>query len=236
MFYDPYKLGFSYYSDTNGIPYFILNAVAMKYIYTFRCLDFFVDNKLTQYLLTNNFLLNEYFNKNIEDMEPEFFESPLISLYFTEEINTKKISNFNNTNSNFIKSKNMGKVNNVNLQFGNMIGLKNKIKSFTVYDRIYYVLNNIKNIIKKYYFYIIQWYKKPEIKPNEIKKTIEKEYNFNRFIYLGKISNFKFLQSIIKQQSTNGFHSNLLEILNKETKLQKQFINYNDYKKMLKNE
>jgi len=47
MFFDVYKFGFSYYSDQN-IPYFILNSVAMKYVKTFQCFDFFIDNQLLQ--------------------------------------------------------------------------------------------------------------------------------------------------------------------------------------------
>ncbi len=42
MFYDAYKLGFSYYSDQN-MPYTLLNAVACKYVLTFFCRDFFMD-------------------------------------------------------------------------------------------------------------------------------------------------------------------------------------------------
>lgn len=42
MYYDPYKMGFAYYSDV-FIPYSILNAVSMKYCMTYRCLDFFMD-------------------------------------------------------------------------------------------------------------------------------------------------------------------------------------------------
>ena len=45
MFYDSYKLAFSYYSDTN-ISYSILNAVAMKYCKMFKCADFFVDQNI----------------------------------------------------------------------------------------------------------------------------------------------------------------------------------------------
>ena len=47
MFYDPYKQGFSYYSDSQPIPYAILNAVAMKYVRIYRCRDFFVDDETT---------------------------------------------------------------------------------------------------------------------------------------------------------------------------------------------
>lgn len=44
MFYDAYKQAFSYYSDQTVMPYEIMNAVAMKYVMTFRCRDFFVDS------------------------------------------------------------------------------------------------------------------------------------------------------------------------------------------------
>ena len=47
MYYDPYKQGFSYYSDSQPIPYTILNAVAMKYVRIYRCRDFFVDDETT---------------------------------------------------------------------------------------------------------------------------------------------------------------------------------------------
>jgi len=46
MFYDAYKQGFQYYSDQSSIPYPILNAVSMKYVITFRCRDFFVDENI----------------------------------------------------------------------------------------------------------------------------------------------------------------------------------------------
>jgi hypothetical protein len=47
MFYDPYKMGFSYYSDAYSIPYNVLNAVAMKYVIIYHCRDFFVDDEIT---------------------------------------------------------------------------------------------------------------------------------------------------------------------------------------------
>jgi len=42
MHYDAYKLAFAYYSDQT-VPYPLLNAVAMKYVLTFFCRDFFMD-------------------------------------------------------------------------------------------------------------------------------------------------------------------------------------------------
>jgi hypothetical protein len=43
MFYDVYKSGFSYYCDQSNISHYILNAVAMKYVMNFLCLNFFID-------------------------------------------------------------------------------------------------------------------------------------------------------------------------------------------------
>jgi hypothetical protein len=69
MYYDPYKLGFVYYSDTNTISSSILNAAAMKYCIMYRCRDFFVDNEIT----------------------PEKAHSPLIELHYIEKKKSKKL-------------------------------------------------------------------------------------------------------------------------------------------------
>jgi hypothetical protein len=42
MHYDAYRHAFAYYADVS-IPYSILNAAAMKYVRTFLCRDFFID-------------------------------------------------------------------------------------------------------------------------------------------------------------------------------------------------
>jgi hypothetical protein len=47
MYYDPYKLGFAYYSDSASIPYSVLNAAAIKYCLTFACRDLFLDDEIT---------------------------------------------------------------------------------------------------------------------------------------------------------------------------------------------
>ena len=46
MFYDVYKQSFSYFCDQAVMPYELLNAVAMKYVMTFRCRNFFVDSAI----------------------------------------------------------------------------------------------------------------------------------------------------------------------------------------------
>lgn len=68
MYYDAYKMGFAYYSDTNSLPYKVLNAVAMKYCTTFHCLDFFID----QHILPND------------------RESPLIKIHHIEKKKNKE--------------------------------------------------------------------------------------------------------------------------------------------------
>jgi len=89
MYYDPYKLGFSYYCD-QYVPYNILNAVAMKYVLKFQCRDFFID----------------------EHVVPETFASPLLSILVEEkkvkEIKAEMDSNIKNRlrNAPFAKFKN----------------------------------------------------------------------------------------------------------------------------------
>jgi len=43
MYYDAFKEGFAYYCDRMGLNYRLLNAIAMKYVMTYRCVDFFID-------------------------------------------------------------------------------------------------------------------------------------------------------------------------------------------------
>jgi hypothetical protein len=80
MFYDPYKMGFKYYSDQKTISYEILNACAMKYVKLFECYDFFMD----EYHLIN---------KN----------NPLIKLHYSIEQPVKKYKKTREINGPFIK-------------------------------------------------------------------------------------------------------------------------------------
>jgi hypothetical protein len=63
MFYDAYKMGFSFYCDQKVISYDILNASAMKYVIMFRCRHFFFDEL---------FVTDEY-------------KSPLIDIHFSPD-------------------------------------------------------------------------------------------------------------------------------------------------------
>ena len=64
MYYDAYKLGFAYYSDISGIPYSLLNAVAMKYVRIYKCRDFFMDTHITPESTPSPFIIR---TKNKEE-------------------------------------------------------------------------------------------------------------------------------------------------------------------------
>lgn len=88
MYYDAFKMAFSYYSDTNSLPHRILNAVAMKYCLIYHCMDFFIDQNIV----------------------PNDSESPLIKIHHIEKKkktvgkNIEKIES--DKNSPFAKLKN----------------------------------------------------------------------------------------------------------------------------------
>lgn len=48
MYYDLFKQGFAYYSDESYVSHKILNAIAMKYVKTFFCKDFFLDESFIE--------------------------------------------------------------------------------------------------------------------------------------------------------------------------------------------
>lgn len=140
MFYDSYKLGFSYYCDQKTVSYDILNAAAMKYVSMYRCLDFFVD-----------------------ETEIQKDPTPFIKLYFSED--PKKMDVFS------------------------------KMKK---------------------------------------EKTLENEQIKNRFIYMGKMNNYNWLQSMPKKRKVLAkFTSPLLEGIINDSGVQRETISYRDYKKSL---
>jgi|DEB19_MinimDraft_2_1074335.scaffolds.fasta_scaffold17084_2 hypothetical protein len=74
--------------------------------------------------------------------------------------------------------------------------------------------------------------KESKTSSNDASLKNKKEYNNNRFIALGKISNFNFIQPVSNKicSPVNGFSSKLLDNLSGETQLQKQVMNYIEYK------
>ena len=100
MYYDIFKHAFAYASD-NYIPYNVLNACAMKYVVTFRCIDFFVDSTILPDEIISPFSLlqNEAEIKKKEDAETKkkdmgirFLDAPFAKLknYSSQKENNKK--------------------------------------------------------------------------------------------------------------------------------------------------
>jgi len=70
MHYDAYKLGFAYYSDISGLPYSLLNAVAMKYVRIYKCRDFFMDTNITPESNPSPFIIPPKEDKEENQKEP----------------------------------------------------------------------------------------------------------------------------------------------------------------------
>ena len=173
MFYDPYKLGFSYYCD-QYVPYNILNGVAMKYVLKFYCRDFFMD----------------------EYVVPETVASPLLGL-LVEEKKTKEIQEKMDSN------------------------IKNRLRNapfakFKNYNRATLQTNGEEN--------------KKECSVNV--PCVEKQKERNRFINLGKTSNFCILQPCMKKKRrySNMFKSKLANSLFDNSSVQKEVFSYRQFK------
>ena len=112
MYYDPFKLGFSYYSDQT-IPYNILNAMAMKYVINFRCRDFFIDEQVvpenTPLPILKLLLEDKTTNEKTENSEKpkvdENIKQRLRNAPFAKFKNYNKISNKVQENQNKSENK-----------------------------------------------------------------------------------------------------------------------------------
>jgi hypothetical protein len=177
MYYDPYKLGFSYYSDQSYIKYDILNAVAMKYVIIFRCFDFFIDERITK------------------------ISSPLIKIHLIEE---KKID-ASKPNFNAIQAAKTDK--------SPFVKFRKPIIS-TIQNKPTTVSNKKENSLP-------------------LPSPIEKNFIRNKFIYLGKMNNCRFIIPVpkLKKQFVN-YKSDLLDGLEKNASVQMECLSYRDYIKM----
>jgi hypothetical protein len=218
MFYNPYKMGFSYYCDSTGIPYPILNAVAMKYVIMFKCRDFFVD---------------ECFIQNSQTNFSSAYDSPLLPIYFTEcntkdSIVKKKLAtNLSHSDGPFAKLKQYK----LNPIIEPLKIMQQKSPANWIMTQLKYYINKTKILLTDLF---PTYFVKPIIvaKENliEVNNKPKKEYNYNRFMRVGNGKDFKILPTIKNYSNVNGFQSNLLENLTSETKLQKQVMSYKDYK------
>lgn len=181
MFYDAYKLGFSFYSDQNVISYDILNAAAMKYVSIFRCRDFFIDESITP------------------------ISSPFIKLHFADEPK-KEISK--SDKSAFVKLHNYSKENSNKKQKQEQIQIKAKKPSFFSFEK--------------------------PIQMQQMVENNEHEKMKNKFLYLGKMNNFKITQIVPKKRKVLAkFISPLLDNIKLDSNVQRERISYSDFKKSM---
>jgi hypothetical protein len=173
MYYDAYKHGFAYYSDTY-IPYSILNGAAMKYSSLYRCRDFFID----------------------EQVVPATCRSPFIKMVEDDEAASKKK-----------KEQDLG-VKKIDVNKGPFAKLKKYKTGNESIEKF------AKDVVKR------------ALNGEEI--PINKDLIKNRFIHLGKIANYSFLQKSveIKKDIPNSFAKMLFD----KDEAQDSVFSYRDFK------
>lgn len=148
MYYNVYKLAFSYCSDQN-IPFPLLNAAAIDYVINYNCLDFLADEEnLTNY---NNVFLNNL--KNFHDssngktkkkfLENDVFVKSKPKIQEKQEEEEKKEEKEEEKEKNYFKNKfiNCGKFSTIDI-------FKKKINPpFQVNSELLNSLNTQSNII-----------------------------------------------------------------------------------------
>ena len=202
MYYDVYKLGFAYFSDMNGIDYHLLNAIAMKYVITYRCLDFFVDNEITE-KYGNSPLLKLYFLDNEKDEKDKKDDKDTETEGNDGNNHTKKDNKIDESTRNMLKGGPFVKYRKANNGPPPTNGEKNKEKDS-------------------------KEQKEHEKEKNQNQPT--KEYVRNKFICMGKTLNFQFTQKNNTKNNSNNFISKYSDIFSQETDLQKRVLSYRDYK------
>ena len=148
MYYNVYKLAFSYYSDQN-IPFPLLNAAAIDYVINYNCLDFLADEEnLNNY---NNIFLNNL--KNFHDssngktkkkfLENDVFVKSKSKNEKKQEEEEKKEGKEEENEKNYFKNKfiNCGKFSTID------IFKKKKAPPFQVNSELLNSLNTQSNII-----------------------------------------------------------------------------------------
>lgn len=187
MYYDPYKLGFTYYSDQT-MSYNILNSIAMKYVLYYKCYDLFLDEFITP--------VPSPLLKLLEDDKPEkSIDNEKEKTSSKEDRELKEL----------LKRAPVAKFKNYNKASGKVESKTNE--------------NDKKNGNKS--------------KEENEKREPEKPKERNRFIYLGKITNFSFLQQIKKPTAIYFKDSSIIKSgLFANADVQKEVFNYRDFKSL----
>ena len=208
MYYDIFKQGFAYYSDQTGVPYRILNAVAMKYVVTFRCVDFFLD----------------------ETAIPEGKTSPLVKVFIDDDEDEKKKKrakmealDINLKGAPFAKfktyEKDIKKLNNNMVTYGNVVKQKNRFRYWwnQWFEWITHIFpQKVPDVLIK----TMENLPPPSIIP------VKKDKIINKFIFLGHTNNFHPLQiPVLTKPVVGGFSTKYDTMFSKVHK-----ISYKDFK------
>ena len=224
MYYDIFKQGFSYWCDQPFVNYDVLNAVAMKYVSRFQCLDFFMD----------------------ENVVPNGKTSPLIVWY--KDTPVEKKTDSGESGAVVTKDAPFAKLKNYSLKTGSGSGAASKSKIlapryfktqypwfwriwhrfnyylvFPIYRRVAWCYRTIfggilwfsDRVIAHMLDFRPDWrthdqFGKPWNK-NDNKEAVvdeevpQKEKIRNRFIYLGRFRNFSPIQTPRKPSIIGGF-------------------------------
>jgi hypothetical protein len=194
MYYDIFKQGFAYYSDQSGVPYKILNAVAMKYVIVFLCRDFFLDDSVLPEGIQSP-LLNVFVEDNEEEKRKKREKINALKMNL-ENAPFAKFKTYQNTPK---KSGNSSSetVNEKGKEFGHghFLSIQSYIGLWTYLHRwlTSYLPLQKKNVHT------------PDVENNLIVRY-KKEKVVNKFINLGHTNNFHPLsatKSTVVQSSTN---------------------------------
>ncbi len=165
MYYDPFKMGFSYFSNESVIHYNILNAIAMKYVRIFSCADLFFDTSVTPF----NSPLIEVFKNDKTDVTASQSESTTKKVSFKIETKNAPFAKFKNykngeektgkgnpENNTKVFQRNMnkfihlGKTNNFNILQKSPIKYTSLFAGKSSYDTIFENENNLQKEVISY--------------------------------------------------------------------------------------
>ena len=207
MYYNSFKRGFAYYSDQQGVPYVILNTMAMKYVRVFQCRDLFMDDKVT----------------------PEDSPSPFIQIYKDVEKNALK-SKIEETpveqriDRDKLKSGPFAKLKKYNM-------MTEEKGRFTEGHRPGVKRNNDEERSSESFNH-----KQSDDMKEILDKPTNQgliENNINRFLYMGKLTNSSVLQRTPNKKIVMVNNNQYDYMFEGEHELQKEVLSYSDFKKKL---
>jgi len=207
MFYNPYKLGFAYYADQSAISYEILNAVAMKYVIIYKCLDFFMDEK--------------------------YFVSPLIQIHFTED-KSKKVSAVSDSEGSSLVTDYSVKIESGDKGPSPFAKLKKYEETSTKSVFVTTTAATSKkdpfdDLLDKEIMGFLEPVK--PMAPAPAPPPQKKDVNKNKFLYMGKLSNFSFTQPLPKmRRQLKPFKSVLIDAVEENAETQSARFSYRDFK------